>query len=90
MLGLLSSAAKFSIACFHKSEDLLTTYDDDDDDEYESVGGHPRGGSRVLMFEKPDTAVVLSWHSALDTVVMPWIVSSSGYFSHVPARLYLV
>ena len=64
MLGLLSSAAKFSIACFHKSKDLLTTYDDDDDDEYESVGGHPRGGSRVLMFEKPDTAVVLSWHSA--------------------------
>ena len=93
MLGLLSSAAKFSIACFHKSEDLLTTYDDDDDDdddEYESVGGHPRGGSRVLMFEKPDTAVVLSWHSALDTVVMPWIVSSTGYCSHVPARLYLV
>ena len=94
MLGLLSSAAKFSIACFHKSKDLLTTYDDDDDDadddEYESVGGHPRGGSRVLMFEKPDTAVVLSWHSALDTVVMPWIVSSTGYCSHVPARLYLV
>ena len=90
---------------FHKSKDLLTTYDDgdddddgddnddddgDDDDEYESVGGHPRGGSRVLMFEKPDTAVVLSWHSALDTVVMPWIVSSTGYCSHVPARLYLV
>ena len=98
MLGLLSSAAKFSIACFHKSEDLLTTYDDDDDDndddddddEYESVGGHPRGGSRVLMFEKPDTAVVLSWHSALDTVVMPWIVSSTGYCSHVQACLYLV
>ena len=103
MLGLLSSAAKFSIACFHKSEDLLTTYDisyddddddndddDDDDDEYESVGGHPRGGSRVLMFEKPDTAVVLSWHSALDTVVLPWIVSSTGYCSHVPARLYPV
>ena len=37
MLGLLSSAAKFSIACFHKSKDLLTTYDDycdNEDDDY--------------------------------------------------------
>ena len=33
MLGLLSSAAKFSITCFHKSKDLLTTYDDGDDDD---------------------------------------------------------
>ena len=35
---LLSSAAKFSIACFHKSKDLLTTYDDDDDDNDDDDG----------------------------------------------------
>ena len=36
---------------------FVQTFEADDD---EGVGGHPRGGSRVPMFEKPDTAVVLS------------------------------
>ena len=36
---------------------FVQTFEADDD---EGVGGHPGAGSRVPMFEKPDTAVVLS------------------------------
>ena len=65
---------------------ICPCFDDDDDDD-KGVGGHPGGGSRVPMFEKPDTAVACrvlaeSMYTILDTAVPCRVhVRNTGYCS---------
>ena len=60
---------------------FVQTFDADDE---EGVGGHPGGGSRVPMFEKPDTAVVLSWP---DTCTLYRLYCSSSVLARLMNRI---